>query len=164
MQAEIIAKGDMIAIKTPYNTALIDEIKCMPGRQWDAASKCWLVPADQEGNAREIVRKYFPVAGEGNSVQTETKRLRITVSASSRRTYVGRIEIDGQDLVWSDTGSLRMEGPTWKILEASGGFTSGDARHAYEASWDITIQVRKGARIETAGRRVAGVIANVEEL
>lgn len=155
MQAEITAKGSRVIIKTPYNTALISEIKCIPGRQWDAAAKCWTVPASEEGNAREIVRKYFQIAGEGSIVQFETKRLRIRIAASRKRTYVGHVEIDGQDLVWTDTGTLRMEGPGWKVLEATGGFASGDARHAYEAEWKVTIQVRKGAKIETSGRNTA---------
>lgn len=160
MQAEITTKGTMIAVKAPYNTALIDEIKCLPGRQWDAASKCWLVPVEQEGNVREIVRKYFQVAGEGSIVQHETKRLRIVVTASRRRTYTGRIEIDGEDLVWIDSGTLRHEGASWKVLESSGGFEYGDARHAYRASWELTINVRKGARIEAVGRE----FSSVEEL
>lgn len=155
MQAEITTKDQRVHIKTPFNTSLISEIKNLPGRQWDAAAKCWTVPLSEEGNAREIVRKYFQIAGEGSIVQYETKRLRVVVAASRKRTYVGHVEIDGQDLVWTDTGTLRMEGPGWKVLEAVGGFTSGDARHAYEAEWTLTIEVRKGAKIETSGRNTA---------
>lgn len=157
MQAEFISQGAMVAVKTPYNTSLIDEIKLLPGRRWDAANKCWLVPVAEEGNAREIVRKYYQIKGEGSIVQMETKRLRIVVEASARRTYVGRVEIDGQELVWSNSGSLRMEGPegAWKVLEATGGYISGDARHAYKAEYTLTLSLRKGAKIETSGRNTA---------
>ena len=157
MQAEFTRQGMMIAIKTPYNASLVDEIKLLSGRRWDAASKCWLVPLAEEGNARDIVRKYYQIQGEASIVQMETKRLRVVAEASHRRTYVGRIEIDGQELIWSNSGSLRMEGPegAWKVLEATGGYTSGDARHAYRVEYTLTLSLRKDAKIEASGRNTA---------
>jgi hypothetical protein len=151
-QAEIIPMGNRIAIKSPYNATLVAELKLIPGRQWDADKKVWTVPADQEGNARETVRKFFQIAGEASIVQMETVTLRVRAGATAKRTYLGGVGIDGVDLVNMGTGSLRMQGPGWEVLEATGGYLKGDARHAYRVEYVATLKLRKGATVEAYGR------------
>ncbi len=44
---------------TPYDKRYIERIKCVEGRKWDPTGKCWVVPEDNLGVAREIMREIW---------------------------------------------------------------------------------------------------------
>lgn len=49
--------GGQIGLEIPYDPVSIRQIKKIEGRRWDAESKCWLIPADQERPLRAFLRQ-----------------------------------------------------------------------------------------------------------
>lgn len=157
--AKITPNGEMLSVQAPYNTSLISEIKELPGRKWDAANKAWLVPAEQEAALRTAVRKYYQIEGEGreSTPETEERRVLLTGCGSSKRTYLGGVSVDGEQ-IFTVNGGLRTSGNNFEILDYTGGYTSGDGYshgdhfRAYTVQYEIKIRTRRNADWQTTGR------------
>ncbi len=146
MNATIEIKNNQAIVKAPYNAAMVDEIKNIPNRKWDGITKAWIVPAEFAGKAQEIIDRYF-----GEAVEKEIIRLRITGGNTYKRTYPHGVSIDGYDLI-TPWGNISRDCAAFKVLDCKGGFTRGDARHAFDVEYEVTLEIRKGARIERTGR------------
>jgi SNF2 family DNA or RNA helicase len=48
----------MLALKFPYDPVLIERIKALPKRRYDAHRKAWLIPVELEGEARRILESW----------------------------------------------------------------------------------------------------------
>lgn len=162
MKALLIENNGEIAIKTPYNASLIEEIKSLPNRRWNQVQKAWIVPASRESEVREIVRKYFTIEGEESAVEYEVLDLVVWADNTYKRSYPHGVTVDGCDIVNMAYGSLVRSSNAFEILESKGGFVKGDSSHAYEVRYEIKIRVRKGAKIEAYGRCGKGSFEIVE--
>lgn len=60
----IVARGNILQVKFPYNPAHVERIKTVPGRKWDGAAKAWTVPIVQYEKLLEL----FPWAVSDESV------------------------------------------------------------------------------------------------
>lgn len=150
-QARITKVGNVVVVNSPYNATLVDEIKELPGRRYNPDLKAWSVPSQHEEEVRQIVRKYFQIEGEESAVEYQMVKVIVTVKASSKRTYLGGVTVDGHDLVNMGYGSVRYNDDAFEVLQEKGGFTVGDSRHAYTAEYELTLKVRKGAIFESTG-------------
>src|SRR5258708_3162515 len=150
-QAKLTKVGNVVIINTPYNASLVADIKTLPGRRYNAELKAWSVPVQHEEQVREIVRKYFQIEGEESSVKYSIVRVIVTAKASSKRTYLGGVTVDGHDIINMMYGSVRYNDDTFEVLQEKGGFTRGDANHAWEVEYDLTLKTRKGAIFQTTG-------------
>lgn len=144
--------NDQIIIKSPYNASLVEEIKQVQGRRWNGTEKAWTVPADQEAVVREIVQKFFAIEGEQSTVEYSTVHVIVRAKASSKRSYLGGVIIDGHDIINMNFGSVRRNDDAFEVISEKGGFVRGDARHAWEVEYDLVLKCRKGATFQTTGR------------
>ena len=142
------ADGLTIAIKAGFNTSLVNDIKMLTGRRWNSTTTCWEIPAAGEPQARAILRRYGPITDELNTAPTTTLHVLIRAEASRRRTHLGRVLIDGIDVVTSTDGALNLRpNAAFTIVTVnSARFLSGSPRHAYAVEYDLVITVRDGAR------------------
>lgn len=161
--ASIVKMPSGVAVKSPYNASLVEEIKSLPNRKWDGIQKVWIVPQSSEVRAREIVRKYFQIEGEKSEVEYETINLIVWADNTYKRSYPHGVTIDGCDVVNMSYGSLIRSSNAFEILESKGGFVKGDSSHAYEVRYEIKVRVRKGAKIEAYGRCGKGDFEIVEQ-
>lgn len=161
-KALLIENNGEIAIKTPYNASLVEEIKSLPNRRWNGVQKAWIVPASREQEVREIVRKYFMIEGEESTVEHEVLDLVVWADNTYKRSYPHGVTVDGCDIVNMAYGSLVRSSNAFEILESKGGFVKGDSSHAYEVCYEIKLKVRKGAVIEGYGRCGKGSFEIVE--
>lgn len=148
--AELIktADGSMVAINVGFNASLVNEIKTLAGRRWNPTTKCWEIPASSEDAAREILRRYGPIKDELNvAPAAQVVHVVVRAEASSRRTHLGRVMLDGIDLVNINDGSLNLRtNSAFTIITVhSSRFLSGDARHAYSVEYDLVLEIRAGA-------------------
>ncbi len=149
-KATLTNENGLIVIRTPYNASLVQEIKSLPGRRWNADERAWTVPASQEMQAREIVRRYFQIEGKESALEYEIVRCHIFAKVSAKRTYNGNVAIDGHEIV-NMYGSVRRNDDAFEVIEEQGGFLRGDSRHAFEVEYTLTLKVRKGAAFERTG-------------
>lgn len=153
-KAQIIKRGAVAAIKSDYNTSLIAELKAIPGRRWNGATKCWEIPLPHEEAAREILRKYFPIEDELNvEPAREIIKARVQAGNSSKRNYSGGVKIDGIDVISTLTGAINLKpNSAFEVLESSvGTWLRGDARHAFDIEYTVVLKVRQGADWESYG-------------
>ncbi len=151
-----------VAIKSPYNASLVEEIKSLPNRRWNGVQKAWIVPMKFESQAREIVRKYFQIDGEEAQIEYETIEMVVWTDNTYKRSYPHGVTVDGCDVINMQYGSLVRSSKQFEILESKGGFTSGDSNHAFSVRYEIKVRVRKGAKIEAYGRCGKGSFEIVE--
>lgn len=149
MKARIMASGNTVIIRTPYNKSFVADIKAIPGRRWNRRKRVWTVPAEAEAQAREIARRYFAVEGEGKS-QVEWVIIEAIVKGGNtyKRTYPGGVTIDGYDVI-TPWGGLGRDCSAFQILSKSGGYVSGDGNHAHDVEYRITVRCRKNSRWES---------------
>jgi hypothetical protein len=153
-----------IAIKSPYNASLVEEIRSLPNRRWNGVEKSWVVPAKYENQVRQIVRKYFQIEGEEAQVEYEVLDLVIWADNTYKRSYPHGVTIDGCDVVNMQYGSLIRSSNAFEVLEEKEGeFLKGDSSHAFEVRYRVKVKVRKGAKIETYGRCGQGDFKIVEK-
>lgn len=158
-KAQINKIGNTLLIKTPYNSDLVEEIRCFPSRRWNPEMRAWAISADLEDDVYRVVRKYFPIEGESDEAFAgEIIKVRIVAQASGKKTYAGGVSIDGCDVINLMYGSVNHNSPTFDVLDERGGFVRGDgyikhnSAHAYEVEYFLTLRVRKGAVFESTGR------------
>lgn len=155
--AELIptADGSMVAIKVGFNASLVNEIKTLVSRRWNPTTKCWEIPAALEDDARAILRRYGPIKDELSvAPATHVAHVIVRAEASSKRTHVGRVMLDGIDLVNIGDGSLNIRpNSAFTIVTVnSSRFLSGDPRHAYSVEYDLVLEIRAGASWTTTSK------------
>lgn len=150
--AKITKVGNVVVISSPYNAILVSEIKELPDRKYNPDLKAWSVPVQHEEQVRQIVRKYFGIEGEENTVEYRNVHVIVRAKASSKRTYLGGVTVDGHDIINMNYGSVRRNDDSFEVVQEKGGFVRGDASHAWEVEYDLILKVRKGAYFQTTGR------------
>lgn len=144
-KARLKKVGDKLLIRTPYNAVLVEQIRGIPGRAWDATNKQWVVPIGSEKQVRDLIRQFFEIEGEDSDLYQIVK-VTITGKASSSRRYIGGVTIDEQNIFDPMSGYLDMRpNGVFEILDYDGGFTKGDSLDAFEVAYQLTIKVRRNA-------------------
>lgn len=149
IKAKLIKVAGQLLIHTPYNACLVEEIRDIPGRRYDASLRAWSVPSGSEQQAREIVRKYFVIEGETGYDPYET----ITAKVVGR--YPCSVEVDGIEVFSSRSGLLDMRpNGAYEIISYTGGLTYAERHTRYSdfgVDYTLTLKVRKGAKWTTTG-------------
>jgi hypothetical protein len=144
--AEISLDGEEIVIRTPYNPALVVEIRGIPGRWWDARKRVWHVPASSEQQVREIIRQFYQIEGEPCYIPYKVVRVRVRGGK-----YAG-VCINGRELFDLLSGYLDMSQPNdiFEILDYAGGFTDEykrvqDRHETFRVDYTLRLNVREDA-------------------
>jgi hypothetical protein len=51
----ITVEGDMLRVTFPYDAAIIDRLRTVPGRRWDVNKRAWLVPKLRWKTLKEVL-------------------------------------------------------------------------------------------------------------
>ncbi len=138
-----------VLLSFPYHEQLIDQIKTIPGRDWDPRKKVWIIPIAHEEAARCAIRPYFQIEGEESFVKWKTIKMIVTFEQNKPRRHRKGVLIDGQNIINPNYGNLYTMATTFDILESTGGFTLGDEHSPYfDVRYEITIKIRENAVIE----------------
>lgn len=78
MYARISKVGDKILLKDPFFcNDLVNEVRKIPGRDWNGRLKVWSFPLHSEQQVRPIVRKFFAIEDEVAGIEYQIRRVKV---------------------------------------------------------------------------------------
>jgi hypothetical protein len=72
------------AVRTPYDPALTELLRGLPGARWDAGGKCWIVPLRATEALRAVLPQLTEMAAEVKSRAAERARQKYRVRSPLR--------------------------------------------------------------------------------
>lgn len=82
--------------------------------------------------------------------------IKVWGSNTYKRTYFNTVSVDGVNMIapWGAAGNSYRNVEVLEVV--SGGYTSGDGNHAWEAEYTLRIRCADDAKIEKRGRQING--------
>lgn len=152
-RAKITKVGGNLLVFTPYNSQLVEEIRGIPGRRWDASLRAWSVPVASEQQVRELVRKFYQIEGEPCYTDYDVLRVKVIGKVSASHVRAGGVSIDDVDIFNPQSGYLDMRPNTpFEILDYVGGIVGiKQEGEPFMIEYTLKIKVRKNAVWHTTG-------------